>query len=102
MSGSDDTPDNEAAGDEEARSALPPPLREHLGQQLRTAYDAIAEKPAFLGDANVPPELDQHLQRLETREKVHHQGVEAVRAALQGGESPKPAGKRDQGRRGGS
>ncbi len=67
---------------DEAGSSLAPPIREHLGQQLRTAYHAMAEKPAFLGDPVVPPQFDQHIQRLETREKAHDRGIQAVKAAL--------------------
>ena len=63
-------------------SGLPSPVREHLGQQLRTTYHALADKPAFLGDPAVPLEFEQHLQRLEIRERVHEQGVKAVEAAL--------------------
>ena len=58
--GSAPAPDPEAP----VGSGLARPLQEHLGQQLRTTYQAMAEKPAFLGDANVPPELDRHLQSL--------------------------------------
>ena len=73
-------------------SGLTRPLQEHLGQQLRTTYQVMEEKPAFLGDTNVPPELEAPLQRLETREKIRHQGLEAVRTALGGDEEPEPAG----------
>jgi hypothetical protein len=93
---------------ESSLSGLPRPVQEHLGQQLRTTYQAMAEKPAFLGDTSVPPELDRHLQSLETREKVRHQGLEAVRTALQepdapdapdAPEAPKPVARRNVGRR---
>jgi hypothetical protein len=73
-------------------SGLTRPVQEHLGQQLRTTYQVMDEKPAFLGDTNVPPELEASLQRLETREKIRHQGLEAVRTALEGDEEPEPAG----------
>ena len=109
MSVADDKPQSEAEGadpsDEPAAptsSGLTRPLQEHLGQQLRTTYETLAEKPAFLGDANVPAELDRHVQRLETRERIRNKGLEAVRTALQGVDGPKPAAKRDQGRRGGA
>jgi hypothetical protein len=72
-----------------APSGLPRPLQEHLGQQLRTTYQAMDEKPAFLGDTNVPPELEAPLQRLETRERIRHQGLEAVRSALESDGEPK-------------
>jgi hypothetical protein len=70
-------------------SGLARPLQEHLAQQLRSTYQTMAEKPAFLGDPAVPAEFEQHLQRLEAvergrqREKVRSQGVEAVRTALE-------------------
>jgi hypothetical protein len=63
--------------------ALPKDVQEHLGQQLRTEYDVVAEKPAFLGDPVLPHEFDKQLERLETREKVHHRGIEAVEQALE-------------------
>ena len=78
-----------AAAGHEKPSGLPRPLQEHLAQQLRSTYQAGAEKPAFLGDPAIPAELEQHLQRLEAaemgrrREKVHNQGVEAVKSALE-------------------
>lgn len=68
---------------DEANSRLPRPIQEHLGQQLRTTYNTLAEKPAFLGDSVVPPHLDHHLQRLETREKIRDQGVDAIAEALE-------------------
>jgi hypothetical protein len=76
-------PQPEASSAGEPGSPLPRPLQEHLGQQLRTTYHELAPKPAFLGDPAIPPEFEHHLQRLETREKIHNQGVEAVKAALE-------------------
>lgn len=77
-------PDEQSpAAGAETGSGLPRPVQEHLGHQLRTTYNALAEKPAFLGDPAVPPHLDHHLQRLETREKIRGQGIEAVADALQ-------------------
>ena len=70
-------------------SALPRPLQEHLAQQLRSTYQTVSEKPAFLGDPAIPVEFEHHLQRLEEvetgrrREKVHTQAVEAVKSALE-------------------
>ncbi len=72
----------------ETSSGLPGPLREHIGQQLRTTYHALEEKPAFLGETTVPPHLDDHIRRLEVsvkrreQEKVHDRGIEAVKSAL--------------------
>jgi hypothetical protein len=68
---------------------LPPPVQEHLAQQLRATYQVMAEKPAFLGDPMLPPQFDRHINELESRErsavreKAHNLGVEAVEAALQ-------------------
>ena len=80
------TPDPEHApesGSGPANPGLAPPLQEHLGRQLRTAYHAMAEKPAYLGDPAIPPEFDRYVQRLEARERIRNRGVEAVKAALQ-------------------
>ena len=71
-------------------SALPPPVQEHLAQQLRAAYQMMAEKPAFLGDPALPPEFDRQIaqleerERSEMRERAHNLGIEAVEAALRG------------------
>jgi hypothetical protein len=70
-------------------SGLPRQLQEHLAQQLRTTYQTMAEKPAFLGDPAVPAEFEHHLQRLEAvergrqRARIRDKGVEAVRTALE-------------------
>lgn len=63
-------------------SGMARPIQEHLAQQLRTTYHEMADKPAFLGDPVVPPQFDQHIQRLEIREKAHDRGIQAVKAAL--------------------
>jgi len=67
---------------EDPASPLARPIQEHLAQQLRTTYHVMADKPAFLGDPVVPPQFDQHIQRLEIREKAHDKGIQAVKAAL--------------------
>ena len=73
----------------DAPTVLPPPVQEHLAQQLRATYQVMADKPTFLGDPVLPPEFDRHIARLEERErteireKAHNLGVEAVEAALQ-------------------
>jgi|RhiMetdeSRZDD1v2_1073273.scaffolds.fasta_scaffold947857_2 hypothetical protein len=75
--------------DEAAGPALARPLQEHLGQQLRTTYTALNDKPAFLGDTAVPPQFEEHLQRLEAKDrerhhdKVRQRGIDAVASALQ-------------------
>jgi hypothetical protein len=69
-------------GEEEA--ALPRPVQEHLARQLRAEYHRTEDKPAFLGDPVVPPAFDEHLQRLEAKEReiIGERGLEAVEAAL--------------------
>lgn len=76
-------------GPERDDPALPPPVQEHLAQQLRAAYQETAEKPAFLGDPSLPPELEEKVEKLAerertiVREKAHAIGTEAVEAALE-------------------
>jgi hypothetical protein len=76
-------------------TALPPPVQEHLGQQLRAAYQQMTDKPAFLGDSALPPRFEHHIQQIESREReeirerAHDLGVEAVEAALQDIASPR-------------
>jgi hypothetical protein len=74
---------------------LPKPIQEHLGRQLRSTYNAEADRPAFLGDPAIPPEFERLIRRIEIGEKVHEFGVEAVRQALQPGAlvSDAPAAK---------
>jgi hypothetical protein len=83
-------PDSAPPADaERPGTTLPLPIQEHLAQQLRATYQEIADKPAFLGDAALPPRFEHHIQeiekreRAESREKAHNAGVEAVEAALQ-------------------
>ncbi len=64
-------------------AGLARPVQEHLGRELRTTYHALAEKPAFLGDPALPPHVERHLQRIDSREKAHDRGVKAVESALQ-------------------
>ena len=79
----------ETPGVGEDDPALPPPVQEHLAQQLRAAYQETAEKPAFLGDPALPPEIEQKVEKLAereraiVREKAHALGTEAVEAALE-------------------
>ncbi|HZB37582.1 MAG TPA: hypothetical protein VE443_06235 [Beijerinckiaceae bacterium] len=93
-------------------TALPPPVQEHLGQQLRATYQQITEKPAFLGDPALPPRFEHHIQQIENRERAeirvraHDLGVEAVEAALQdiaagatGPDEPTPPVSRPSGKR---
>jgi hypothetical protein len=62
---------------------LPKTIQEHLGRQLRSTYNAEADRPAFLGDPAIPPQFERLIRRIEIGEKVHEFGVEAVRQALQ-------------------
>jgi hypothetical protein len=70
----------EAPGD----TALPRPIQEHLARQLRAEYHRTEDKPAFLCDPAVPPLFDDHLHRIEEREReiIGERGLEAVEAAL--------------------
>lgn len=70
-------------------AALPRPVQEHLGLQLRTSYNEVMEeKPAYLGDPALPLEFELQLQRLDAnerrkfREQAHERGIEAVAQAL--------------------
>lgn len=74
---------------ESSDATLPAPVQQHLAQQLRAAYQETAEKPAFLGDPALPPQIEQKVgelierERSAVREKVHELGTEAVEAALE-------------------
>jgi hypothetical protein len=71
-------------GEAAADTALPRPIQEHLARQLRAEYHRTEDKPAFLGDPAVPALFDEHLHRLEEKEReiIHERGVDAVEAAL--------------------
>jgi hypothetical protein len=83
-----DKPANEGSGTEAPKPGLDKPIQEHLGQRLRAAYNEVAEKPAYLGDPTLPPEIENQLHELETRIRVHEKGTEAVREALGIPETP--------------
>ncbi|MDR7038289.1 MULTISPECIES: hypothetical protein [Methylobacterium] len=68
--------------DTESDPVLPEPVRDHLGQQLRTVYHVDAGKPEFLGDEAVPKAFEPQIKRLETRLKTHEEGTAAVGDAL--------------------
>lgn len=71
------------AEDSTTENILPEPVRDHLGQQLRTMYGAAGEKPGFLGEeATIPDAFVPQIKRLETRLKTHEEGTEAVGQAL--------------------
>ena len=65
-----------------AAAPLSRPIQEHLGRQLRSVYNESAAKPAFLGDSALPAQFERLIRRIETSERVHEVGVEAVRRAL--------------------
>lgn len=69
-----------------AGGSLPHTVQEHLGQQLRAAYGAVTEKPAFLGDPALAAEFEDALRRIEAahRQRVREGAVGAVAAALTG------------------
>ena len=65
------------------KAGLPEPVRDHLGQQLRSMLSVGQEKPRFLGDDPAPDAtFAPQLQRLETRLKTHEEGTGAVEHAL--------------------
>ena len=82
-------PETPGVAPERDDPALPPPVQEHLAQQLRAAYQETTEKPAFLGDPALPPEIEEKVERLAereraiVREKAHELATEAVEAALE-------------------
>jgi hypothetical protein len=75
--------------DSGAGAPLPPPVREHLGRELRAAYVTKQEKPAYLGDPALPLSFDEPLNRLAKKERTsrrkraHEQGIAAVETALE-------------------
>lgn len=69
---------------QEIDPALPEPVRDHLGQQLRSVFATHDGAPQFLGEPAVPEEFAPQLRRLETRLKTHEEGTGAVEEALDG------------------
>lgn len=66
----------------ETKVGLPEPVRDHLGQQLRSVLSVESDKPRFLGDDPLPDAFAPQLERLETRLKTHEEGTGAVEHAL--------------------
>lgn len=62
--------------------ALPEPVRDHLGQQLRSVFTTADAAPRYLGDPVVPDAFAPQIERLETRLKTHEEGTGAVEEAL--------------------
>ncbi len=65
-------------------AALPEPVRDHLGQQLRSVFTTAEPVPEYLGDPVVPADFAPQIKRLETRLKTHEEGTIAVEQALDG------------------
>ncbi|KQO65438.1 hypothetical protein ASF41_06565 [Methylobacterium sp. Leaf111] len=83
------------ADDSTLDPALPEPVRDHLGQQLRTVFTTGETVPDYLGDPAAPEAFAPQLKRLEVRLKTHEEGTVAVEQALEGllgdlGAAPKP------------
>lgn len=57
-------------------------IQEAIGQKLRSAYNQIADKPAYLGDPVLPPAMEDQITRLGTKIRANEQGVAAVADAL--------------------
>jgi hypothetical protein len=79
-----------------ATEPLPPPVREHLGRELRAAYVAHEDKPAYLGDPALPLAFDEPLHRLAAqertsrRQRARDRGIAAVESALEQEEADLP------------
>ncbi|WP_082476094.1 hypothetical protein [Methylobacterium sp. Leaf99] len=65
-------------------AALPEPVRDHLGQQLRSVFTTDEAVPEYLGDPVTPAAFGPQLKRLEVRLKTHEEGTGAVESALDG------------------
>ncbi|KQP30802.1 hypothetical protein ASF49_12550 [Methylobacterium sp. Leaf104] len=92
-----DARDTQKMSDESTlEPALPEPVRDHLGQQLRTVFTTGETVPDYLGDPAAPEAFAPQLKRLEVRLKTHEEGTVAVEQALEGllgdlGAAPKPS-----------
>lgn len=79
--------DNESKGAGSDPNPIPgrlaKPVQDHLGRELRAVYNQLADKPAYLGDPALPPELEHQLVRLDAVVEVHEMAVEAVKNALE-------------------
>ncbi|WP_375410336.1 hypothetical protein [uncultured Methylobacterium sp.] len=80
--------DNDKPTDQASKDVVPKegvlsePVRDHLGQQLRTVFTTGDGVPQYLGDPVVPEEFGPQIKRLEVRLKTHEEGTEAVAQAL--------------------
>lgn len=78
----DQRPEDQAARDAASKAALSEPVRDHLGQQLRTVFTTGEGVPQYLGDPVVPDEFEPQIKRLQVRMKTHEEGTQAVAQAL--------------------
>jgi hypothetical protein len=74
--------EDDTTGPKRSDVALPRDVQEHLGRRLRTALRVEDEKPAFLGETNVPPQFEPLVRKLEASERGERQGYEAVKRAI--------------------
>lgn len=79
---SDFSDDDRAEPRPDPKVGLTKPIRDHLGEVLRTEYSRVAEKPSYLGDTPLPPEFEHKLLQIEKSEEIHEKGVSAVGEAL--------------------
>lgn len=77
-----DDPNESGNGVAQPTAILDKTVQDHLGQKLRAAYAETEDKPAYLGDPALPPELEHKLLEIEKSAEVHEKGVEAVKDAL--------------------
>jgi hypothetical protein len=77
-----DDPHETADQAKQPAAVLDKAVQDHLGQKLRAAYAEVEDKPAYLGDPALPPELEHKLLEIEKSAEVHEKGVEAVKDAL--------------------
>lgn len=70
------------ADDAPAPPGLDKTIQESIGRKLRSAYNQIADKPAYLGDPALPPEMEDQITRLGTKIRANEEGIAAVAEAL--------------------
>jgi hypothetical protein len=75
---------------------LEKPVQDHLGKELRGFYNAVGDKPTYLGDPALPEQLQSKLTQLSRRLAVSRKGIEAVEQALSIAEAS-PEGDPDNG-----
>lgn len=80
--------DDDTTDPKRSDAALSRDVQEHLGRRLRTALRIEDEKPAFLGETNVPAQFEPLVRKLEASERGERQGYEAVKRAIIDGPAP--------------